>query len=121
VAVDLSDLMARGALSNMKHYSQDWLGVIRADSAHLPVRAVDAVATDIPYGRASSTRGRLPREMLGLLLPALALVTKPGSRIVLMHPQDVAVEPSNDFESEEEHHLHVHKLLTRTITVLRRS
>jgi 16S rRNA G966 N2-methylase RsmD len=120
-AVDLSGLMARGALSNMKHYSQDWLGVIRADSAHLPLSRVDAVATDIPYGRASSTRGRSPRDMLELLLPAFADVTRPGSRVVLMHPQELSVQRSRDFESEEEHHLHVHKLLTRTITILRRS
>jgi len=121
VAVDISALMTHGALSNMKRYSQDWLGVTRADSAHVPLRKIDAVATDIPYGRASSTRGRSPRDLLRLLLPALADVTKPGSRVVLMHPRDLSVEGSGDFESEEEHHLHVHKLLTRTITVLRRS
>jgi len=121
VAVDLSALMTHGALSNMKHYSQDWLGVTRADSAHMPLRKIDAVATDIPYGRASSTQGRSPRDLLRLLLPALADVTKPGSRVVLMHPQDLSVVGSGDFEAEEEHHLHVHKLLTRTITVLRRS
>ncbi len=120
VAVDLSEKMARGALANMAHFAQSWAGVVRADSTCPPIRKVDAVATDIPYGRASSTRGRPPKETLGLLLPALAGSMESGSIAVLMHPHDVAVQGTADFSLEEEHNLHVHKLLTRTISVLRR-
>ena len=120
VAVDVADAMARGALSNMKHFAQDWMGVIRSDSARLPVRSIRAVATDIPYGRASSTRGRSPESMLALLIPELARAMVPGSFLVLMHPQGIVVESKPDFVLEEEHHLHVHKLLTRTITILKR-
>ena len=120
VAIDLADRMVRGASSNMRHYVQDWLGIIRADSARLPVRGVRAVATDMPYGRASSTRGRPPELMLELLLPELASAMDRGSFLVLMHPKGVGVKPTSGFVFEEEHHLQVHKLLTRTITVLRR-
>jgi tRNA (guanine10-N2)-dimethyltransferase len=120
VAVDLAWSMVRGALSNMKHFGQEWMGLVRADSARLPILRADAVATDIPYGRASSTKGRPPELMLDLLMPELASAMKTGSYLVLMHPQSVAVEAPSDFTVEEEHHLHVHKLLTRTISVLRR-
>ena len=120
VTVDLSEEMVWGASSNMRHYAQDWLGIIRADSAHVPLHGVCAVATDIPYGRASSTRGRLPEQMIDLLLPELVSAMNRGSYLVLMHPKSVAVEPTPDFAIEEEHHLQVHKLLTRTITVLKR-
>ena len=120
MAIDLAEKMSRGALANMKHFAQAWLGVVRADSAHLPVRAVDSVATDIPYGRASSTRGRRPADLIGLLLPALAQVMHRDSVAVLMHPQELSVEETSEFAAEEEHNLHVHKLLTRTISVLRR-
>ena len=120
VAVDLSERMARGCLGNMRHFGQEWLGVIRADSARLPVRKVGAVATDVPYGRASSTRGRLPREMVDLVLPSLASVTAPRSLMVVMHPREVPVAGTEELSVLEEHHLHVHKLLTRTITVLER-
>jgi tRNA G10 N-methylase Trm11 len=84
------------------------------------LRRADAVATDIPYGRASSTRGREANDILRLLLPVVGSVTRPGSFVVLMHPLDLSIEQAAEFSVEEEHHLHVHKLLTRTITILRR-
>jgi putative methyltransferase (TIGR01177 family) len=120
VAVDLADKMVRGSISNMKHFSQDWLGVIRADAARLPIRMAQAIATDIPYGRASSTRGRAPTEMVDLLFPSLISASAPGCHFVVMHPQDVPVAVGRELRVLEEHHLHVHKLLTRTITVLER-
>ena len=119
VAMDVAEGMARGALSNMKHLGQEWMGTIRADSARLPIRRVRASATDIPYGRASSTHGRNPDAMLHLVFPELAGVMEPGSFLVLMRPQGLVL-PESEFAVVEEHHLHVHKLLTRTITVLKR-
>jgi putative methyltransferase (TIGR01177 family) len=120
VAVDQSERMVRGAIANMRHFNQEWLGILRADSTSLPLSKVDAVATDIPYGRASSTRGRKPRELLDLLLPSLGRMMRSQSRAVVMHPDQVRVEGGGEFLVVEEHDLHVHKLLTRTITVLRR-
>jgi tRNA (guanine10-N2)-dimethyltransferase len=118
--MDRSDQMVRGALSNMRYFRQDWLGVVRADSGSMPFRTVDAVATDIPYGRASSTQGRSPSDILVLLLNSLADIMRPGAFVVVMHPQNVEVRGDPDFQLHEEHHLHVHKLLTRTISVLER-
>jgi tRNA G10 N-methylase Trm11 len=37
-----------------------------------------------------------------------------------MHPDTVVVKSRDDFEVEEEHHLYIHRKLTRTISVLRR-
>jgi tRNA (guanine10-N2)-dimethyltransferase len=118
VAADQTERMVRGALQNMKHFAQDWLGVVRADATCSPTRRVDAVATDIPYGRASSTRGRAPAEVVDDVLPKLAGVMSKGSFIALMHPQSLQVSGSRELSVLEEHHLYVHKLLTRTITVL---
>ena len=120
VAVDIAARMTKGALANMRHFGQEWLGVIRGDAAVIPVRAADAVATDIPYGRASSTRRRKPASILRETLDSLWPVMKSGSRAVLMHPQSLPIPGSAEFSVEEEHHLHVHKLLTRTISVIER-
>ncbi|MDA4126002.1 MAG: hypothetical protein OK452_02210 [Thaumarchaeota archaeon] len=120
LGVDLSEKMTRGSLANMKHFGQDWMGVIRADSALPPITQVDAMATDIPYGRASSTRGRDTNEIIDLALRSLSGVLRKGSTLVLMHPQTAGVKSTSELEVEEEHNLHVHKSLTRTITVLGR-
>ena len=120
VASDQSSEMVRGSLSNMRLFGQRWLGVLRSDATSQPLRQVDAIATDMPYGRASSTRGRKPAELLESLLPQMAAALKHSSYLVLMHPQALPVDPRGEFSFVEEHHLHVHKLLTRTITVLRR-
>jgi tRNA G10 N-methylase Trm11 len=120
LALDLSEKMTRGSLANMKHFGQDWLGVVRVDSALSPITQVDSIATDIPYGRASSTRGRDTQKIIDLALSSLSGALMKGSMLVLMHPQTVDVKSTSELKVEEEHNLHVHKRLTRTITVLRR-
>ena len=120
VAVDRAEKMVAGSLRNMAHFGQDWAGLIRADASSLPLQQVDAVASDIPYGRASSTLGLTPKGILEGLIPPLAVIMPRRSFAVLMHPQQISVSGSDDFAVVQEHHLHVHKLLTRTITVLER-
>jgi tRNA (guanine10-N2)-dimethyltransferase len=120
LAFDIAEKMAVGSLANMKHFGQDWLGIMRVDSAKLPIRQVEAVSTDIPYGRASSTRGRNTSEIIDFTLSSLPAVLKKGSMFVLMHPQTTPVSNTSELEVEEEHNLQVHKRLTRTITVFRR-
>jgi 16S rRNA G966 N2-methylase RsmD len=121
LSVDQSKKMAQGALTNMKHFGQDWLGVLRADSLHPPLTQVDAVATDVPYGKLSSTRGKEHPALLAEALTSLPSVMKTGSILVVMHPKSSAVAASPELSLVEEHHLYVHKLLTRTITILRRN
>ncbi|MDG6964388.1 MAG: hypothetical protein JRN16_04740 [Nitrososphaerota archaeon] len=120
VAMDQVKGMALGEVKNMKHFGQEWLGALRADAGSIPLRRADAVATDMPYGRVSSTRGKEPQEILGPLFAALGEIMPPGGGLVLMHRKEVPVEGGRLFSVVEEHDLHVHKLLTRTISVLRR-
>jgi tRNA (guanine10-N2)-dimethyltransferase len=120
VAIDLAPWTARGAIRNMKHFGQEWMGVVRADSFQPPLLPVDAVATDIPYGRASSTKGKGGEDVLRLAFSILPSLLRSGSRAVLMHPSKIKVQGSNELALEGEHDLYVHKFLTRTISLLRR-
>ena len=120
LGLDKDARMVQGALSNMRHFGQRWLGVIRADAFRPPLTAVDAVATDIPYGRASSTGGIRGSDVLQQTLSTVPSVLKRGSRLVVMHSRETTVEGNEELVLEEEHHLYIHRLLTRTITVLRR-
>lgn len=120
VGVDLDRRMVSGSRANMLWLHQDWLGILRADSAISPLRRVDAIATDVPYGRASSTAGAETEHILDRLIRSSSSMLGHGSRLVVMHPKDVEVQGGLDLDLEEEHHLYIHRKLTRTISVLRR-
>lgn len=121
VAIDRSRRMARGALLNMKAFRQSWLGVIRADAFFSPVVGVDGMATDVPYGRASSTAGKSAANVVELAMEKLPDLLNPGCRLVLMHPSQVSVESGGNLRVEEEHYIYIHRKLTRAITILRKT
>jgi len=120
LAFDRAMRMARGSLANMKKFDQEWLGVVNCDSFSPPVTGVDAVATDVPYGRASSTEGRDPEGVVRDALAAVRPLLRSGSVFVIMHPKGIPAAADSAWSFEEEHDLYVHKRLTRSITVLRR-
>lgn len=120
IASDQKEKMVRGSLRNMSYFNQGWLGVIHADAFMSPLGHVDAMATDLPYGRASSTLGRGPSAVVQSAMQTLPALLRAGSRMVIMHPKTHTIKETGEMAVEEEHDLYVHKLLTRTITVLRR-
>src|SRR5579872_7344031 len=67
VGVDLKRWIAQGALLNLKFFGLDYESILRADSGSkfFPFRNVDAISTDVPYGRASSTMGKGTAEIIG--------------------------------------------------------
>jgi putative methyltransferase (TIGR01177 family) len=119
VGIDLARKMVRGARRNSIKYGQPWLGLVRADSRRLPVREVGAVATDIPYGRASSAGGVRSSEILRSLVEGAPAVLAKGRKLVVMHPKSLEVEPGG-MRIEQELEIYIHRTLTRTITVMRR-
>jgi tRNA (guanine10-N2)-dimethyltransferase len=120
VACDLSQKMCSGAKQNMKRFGQPWLGVVRSDFAFTPITSANAIATDVPYGRASSTMGKETESILSGVLVGGATLLSSGSRMVLMHPDYVTIPTTPHWALEEEHSIYVHKRLTRVISVLRR-
>lgn len=120
VGADRDSRMVRGALRNMSSFGQDWLGVVRADVSRAPFSGVHGIATDIPYGRASSVAGSNTKAIMIRLLETAACLLGREGRLVVMHPDSVEVVRNREFDLEEEHHLYIHRKLTRTISVLRR-
>jgi tRNA (guanine10-N2)-dimethyltransferase len=124
VGIDLARKMVRGARRNSLKYEQPWLGIVRADTRSLPIKQVAAVATDIPYGRASSAGGLESSEILSSLLEGAPEVLPRGKKLVVMHPKSLKVGPmakASELRVERELDIYIHRTLTRTITVLRRA
>jgi tRNA (guanine10-N2)-dimethyltransferase len=124
VGVDLARKMVRGARRNSIKYEQPWPGIIRADSRNLPFRQVQAVATDIPYGRASSRGGVAQDVILRSLIIGASRILPQGRKLVVMHPKSLDARPiakeSGTLLVEEELDIYIHRTLTRTITMMRR-
>jgi tRNA (guanine10-N2)-dimethyltransferase len=123
IGIDLKRWIARGSMLNLKHFGLDFESIIRADSANhlLPFRQIDAIATDVPYGRASSTLGRTTKSILEKFLDSASSALAPDHCLVVMHPKsiDLAVEPET-YELLEQHSFRVHRSLTRAVSVLKR-
>ena len=122
IGIDLGKWVARGALQNMRMFSkQDYL-ILRGDAtSRFPLTKVDAVSTDVPYGRAASTRGKETTRIIREFTSSLEEILPKGRHAVIMHPSHVNLElGSKSFQVVEQHLLYVHRNLTRAISVLRR-
>ena len=121
VGSDISEKMVEGTRNNLT-----FLGV-GADLAACDIGAVgevvghvDGIATDPPYGRATSTGGEPVPDLMRRTLAACREILDVGSRLVMaVHDPDL-LSSSEGFEMVETHPMWVHRSLTRHFCVLRR-
>ncbi len=122
--IDRDPAMVRGALRNLRHLgvSAEELVIGDAGTAELtdPEGNFDAILTDPPYGRASSTGGESARAVVERVLPRWAVRVRPGGRVVLISPGPVA--PFRDGWRERlAVPVRVHRSLTRQFCVFERA
>lgn len=123
VGFDVQLRMVRGSKRNLRFFSVDPEGLLRADARCPPIRQADCVVTDPPYGRASTTCGREIVEIVRDLLSTLKGNVLRGRRICLASPKSVNIgKLARDagFRLVESHFVYVHRSLTREIAVLER-
>jgi Predicted DNA modification methylase len=77
VGVDLDWRMARGALRNVS-WAGSIGGIIRGDARALPVGRADCAASDLPYGRMSSSHGSSTEELLSSVVGQLPRILRTG-------------------------------------------
>jgi len=116
IASDLEEKMVRGTAATLAHYGLEGR-TFTADIGEVPrrVKAVDAIATDPPYGRSTTTRG----EPLGALyrrsFAVFRRLLRPGGFAAVVLPSEDAIKIGEEFlRLEEAHPLRVHATLTRT-------
>ena len=120
VGMDALPRMVRGARRNLAHFGLEPLGLARADARRLPVREVDSIATDPPYGTGASTLKSTTRRILEDFLPRARNVLRTGKRIVIASPVGTlgALAEHNGFTVVDRHQVYVHSSLTREIQVM---
>jgi len=122
VGFDLDPFMVKGAARNLEALGAQALLAV-GDARRLAARSVDCVATDPPYGRASSTHGLGYLELLSEFLSSTAEALKRGRYACFAAPSWIEVEEvasTVGLEVVECHDLRVHRSLTRRIVVARR-
>ena len=121
VGVDVLMKMCRGSVTNLNHLMNPFLGVLNADSMNIPIHTVHGIATDVPYGRCSSTGGRKSAVLMDGCLALAEDLLPPGRYACIVHPDSLPVGRPPGLEVLEEHKVYVHRNLTRVVTILRRN
>jgi len=122
LASDISLKMCKGTLLNARRLGITELDVVQADARHLPFRRVDAIVTDLPYGRSSSLYGMEMDELLHSFFNELAFLVEPKRRCVILYSYELEkyVQDAR-FSRLYRFKIPVHRKLTRILSVLERS
>ncbi len=124
IGLDIDVSMVAGSQQNLAHFEVPFYGGL-ADAREPPIReeSFDALATDPPYGRSSSTKGTAIVNLIVASLTSFAKVLKPGGYLCLALPLEYYKEnliPSDRFIIKETHTMRIHRSLYRHIVVLER-
>jgi tRNA (guanine10-N2)-dimethyltransferase len=122
LGIDANLRMLRGARRNLKYFTLKAEGFLNADARYLPLQGVDAIATDPPYGRGSSTMGAKVSTIVREFLEGAKGSLKKGAHLCISAPVEVEVEHyarDAGFALKDKHLARIHRSLTRQFVVLR--
>ncbi len=119
IGSDVSDRMIEGASRNLAH-AKAKADLYQCDVGDVPtvVGDVAGIATDLPYGRSTSTGGESVDALYKRAFHAFGEVLGPGRRLVVVLPALRSIESEEQFRVVDTHKLWVHRSLTRHFCVL---
>ena len=131
IGLDAQRRMIEGTKKNLAFYNIIAEGLILADSRKIPLVKIDAIVTDPPYGRSSSTLKSTTSQLVQEVLASSWKLLGLGQRISIALP--IRVNESGEverlakvlekyiadlgFKTIESHKVFVHRSLTREIMV----
>ncbi len=125
VGADIDPKMVKGTIENLKYCNISDYDVFESDARKLELNyRVDGVATDPPYGISASTRGSESSELYEEALSSLQYLLKEEGLMCLATPHYMDINniiEDTKFEIIEQHHIRMHKSLTRVISVLKKN
>lgn len=118
---DISPEMVEGCMQNLEHFGLPYDCMEVADIGDIEGRfgKVDAVATDPPYGRATSTRREPLGELYDRALTSMASVLDQGSRAGMVLPRPCP-QQLKGLDLVHTHQQKVHRSLDRHYCIFRR-
>ena len=125
IGIDLNKKMIYGSKKNLAFYKAFLSLLINADSFFPPIRekSLDAIVTDLPYGRSSSTFGRDLVCIYETMLANSIRLLKRDKILVIMHPErpsiDNVLKKYKKIKTIKHIRIKVHSQLTRVISILK--
>ena len=125
VGVDIDERMVEGTIKNLKYCGVKNYEVFKEDAREIKLpNKVNAVATDPPYGISASTGGEESKNLYAQSLITIEKLLIDEGKLCLATPHymDITglIEETN-FEIVEQHHIRMHKSLTRVITLFKKN
>lgn len=118
IGSDIDDEMLEKAGKNLSAYKIKNCKLIKADARKIRTKC-DAIATDPPYGKASSLRKENMKKLYAGFLVNAYRILKKKSRVAVISPNRLFVK--SKFKTIKKIDIPIHKSLTRTINVLEKS
>ena len=122
VGSDVQSMMVYGTQMNTGYYGLDCALLIQdARKLGLSDESVEAVVTDLPYGRSSRIQAQSYAQLRSEAIAEIYRVLKKDKRAVVISytPIENDIEEAG-FSIDERHSQYVHKSLTRTIVVAKK-
>jgi tRNA (guanine10-N2)-dimethyltransferase len=120
LGIDIQRRMARGTIRNLSHFKIRPEGIIVADMRSPPLKKVDCVVTDPPYGISSTTLKRTTKQIVEELLMAINEMLSKGQQVCMASPRTLKIGQIGTmlgYKHLESHFVYVHRSLTREIVV----
>lgn len=124
LGVDIQRRMVKGSRKNFAYFGIEPEGLIVADAKNPPVKAVDAVVADPPYGRSATTFRRTTRQIIEDCLKAVHDLLDTRGHICMAAPKTIGISQIGKtlgYQHVESHMVYVHRSLTREIAVFEKA
>jgi tRNA (guanine10-N2)-dimethyltransferase len=120
LGLDVQRRMIRGTRRNLAYFNIKPEGIIVADAKNPPVRKIDCIVTDPPYGTSATTLKRTTEQIVNEVLAAVKDMLKKGQKLCIASPKTLNIGQLGaalGYKHLDSHFVYVHRSLTREIAV----
>ncbi len=125
IGVDIDEKMVNGTIKNLNYCGIKDYNVFQGDARKISLpNKVNAIATDPPYGISASTGGEESQNLYAEALVTMEEILTDTGKLCMATPHYMDIEEiiqGTNFEIIEQHHIRMHKSLTRVISILKKS
>ncbi len=125
IGVDIDEKMVNGTIKNLNYCGVKDYKVFQGDARKICLpNKVKAIATDPPYGISASTGGEESQNLYTEALVTMEEILTDTGRLCMATPHYMDIKEliqGTNFEIIEQHHIRMHKSLTRVISILKKS